>query len=161
MPSQHLEYHSPWIGQRMETRTVRSSLGCFPVIAPIHDNGTLAQRIKEILGMFGLEDERIASVTIDEGGAAPLIATNFLRALEVHCGDHLLNTAQKNAIEELNLLHPVSALYFGTVQEMAKHFTKHTEAADQLLANQLATGEPAKVIQRAVPTRFNSWLGPF
>lgn len=66
-----------------------------------------------------------------------------------------------NAIEQLILDHPASALYFATVQQMAKHFNKHTAAAEQILANQLANGEPAKVIQRAVATRFNSWIGPF
>ena len=144
-----------------EWKLVRSSLGCFPVIAPTHDNATLAVRVKEILDKFGLNDEKIASVTTDEGSAAPLIAHNFLRAVEIHCGDHLLNTAQKNAIEQLNLDYALAALYFATVQEMSKHFNKSTAASEQLLSNQLATNEPARVIQRAVPTRFNSWLGPF
>ena len=75
---------------------VRASLGCFPVIAQTHDNVTLSIKIKDILLKFDFRDQQIASVTTDEGGAAPLIGLNFLRALEIHCADHLLNTAQKN-----------------------------------------------------------------
>ena len=131
------------------------------MIAPSHDNVTLSDRIKDILTEYGLDGDKICSVTTDEGGGAPLIFQNFLRALEIHCGDHLLNTAQKNSIEELNLNNGISALYFATIQVMAAYFTKHTAASDQLLSNQLATGEHARVIQRSVPTRFNSWLGPF
>ena len=159
-----------WSGKRVSLWSVTASgidkdwqrvlikLGCIPVVAKTHSNDVLAEKIKNLLSDFGCPAGKVVSVTTDEGGAAPLIANHF-DAFEVHCGVHLLNTSQKNAIEELNQLKPIAGLYFGIVQDMAKTFG-HPKAAHQLIANQIATNEPVSAIQRRVVTRFNTWLAP-
>lgn len=160
-----------WSGKRVSLWSVTASgidkdwkrvhfkLGCIPVVASTHSSEVLSDKIKDLLAQFRVPDEKVCAVTTDEGGAAPCIAERFWKALEIHCGVHLLNTAQKKAVEQLNQKYPASALFFSTVHEMAKHFNL-PQAADQLVANQLATGEPLHVIQRHVVTRFNTWLAP-
>ena len=159
-----------WSGKRVSLWSVTASgidkdwqrilikLGCIPVVATIHSSDVLAAKIKQLLSDFDCRPEKVVSVTTDEGGAAPKIAEHF-DAFEVHCGVHLLNTSQKNAIETLNQQVPIAGLYFGIVQDMSKTF-RHPKAAHQLIANQIATNEPIAAIQRRVVTRFNTWIAP-
>ena len=160
-----------WSGKRVSLWSVTASgidkdwrrvlvkLGCIPVVAATHSHELLAQKIKDLLSQFGSKPEKVVSVTTDEGGAAPLIASNFVDAFEIHCGVHLLNIAQKNSIEQLNQLYLKSAVFFSSILEISSSF-RHPKAAHQLVANQLATGEPLHAIQRRVVTRFNTWLAP-
>lgn len=89
-------------GINPEWKLVHHKLGCFPVFAPVHSAPVLADGIKQILDDLGLAKTVIRAITTDQGGAAPLIASHFPEAAEVHCVGHLLNTILRRAFEKNN-----------------------------------------------------------
>lgn len=158
-----------WTGKRSSIWSVNVSfvtsawelkhrkLGCIPVIGEVHSAPVVASHIRELLSLFENAHLKLASVTTDEGGCAPLIANEF-GTDEIHCALHLLNTVLKHSFEDLLQRFPLASIILAACRLMASHFNHSTQASEQLLVNQLHSGDPLTTIKQSVPTRFNSNL---
>jgi hypothetical protein len=101
-------------------------LGCCPVYAPVHNARVIADEIKKNLKEFGISEAKIAAVVTDEGGAAPLIATQFPAADEIHCCAHLLNTTLRNAFREIGSEMPKVDLCLQACRDLAGSANRST-----------------------------------
>jgi hypothetical protein len=133
-------------------------LGCRPIFAPVHSADVIAVELKETLKVFGISEDKVASVVTDEGGAAPLIASHFPAAEEIHCVAHLLNTTLRNAFAEFCTEKPIADLFLMACRDLASSSNHSTQFREQLAVNQLATTEPVKTLKQSVSTRWNSIL---
>jgi hypothetical protein len=136
-------------------------LGCIPIFAPVHSADVVAAKIQEKLKEFGIDPHKVSAVTTDEGGCAPLIAGQFSSADEIHCGAHLLNTALRNAFEEIckeEVYGSIIKLILEGCRELSGTCNRSTQLREQLTTNQLATGEPVLTLKQDVSTRWNSIL---
>lgn len=132
-------------------------LGCLPIFAAVHNASVISSKIKEVLKMCGIEEKRICAVVTDEGGAAPLIAERFPAANEIHCAAHLLNTALRNAFDEIIDNYPQVGLVLTACRDLASTYNRSTQFMEQITTNQLTVNSVTS-IKQSVVTRWNSKL---
>lgn len=133
-------------------------LGCIPIYAPVHDNLTLAKKLQEQLLLFGVEPSKISAVMTDEGGASPLIASNFPSASEIRCVAHLMNTILKRAFKDIRVTYPFVSVALSTCEALAATANRSTLDRERLPSNQLESGEAPLTLKQSVDTRWTSIL---
>lgn len=140
---------------------VHYRLGCIPIFAPKHSALKLYHSITKCLTDLGLDPNKVTSITTDEGGAAPLIASHFPGSIEVHCMAHLLNTTLSNAFKEIAQTIPGVMLVMDSCKRIASSINHSVLRSEQLAVNQIHANEPVLTLKQQVDTRWNSWLALF
>jgi len=135
---------------------VHKRLGCIPIFAPLHSANVLATQIKEVMIKLGLDPSKVSSVTTDEGGAAPLIASSFPGADEIHCAAHLLSTTLRRAFDQITEELPWVGFALACCWELASICNRSVVLREKLTVNQIQFDEPIRTLKQSVPTRWNS-----
>lgn len=134
-------------------------LGCVPIFASVHNAPTLVDEITKVLETFAIDPSKVCSVTTDEGGAAPLIASGFSESVfEIHCSAHVLNTALRNGFKAAYSKHPFIWTVFKACKEVTAITKRSTLISEQLTVQQLEHREPLIQLEQEVATRWNSIL---
>lgn len=148
-------------GLNPEWKLVHHRLGCIPIFAPKHNSAVLASSIKSTFVNLELDSAKVVSVTTDEGGAAPLIASHFTGAKQFLCLAHRLNTILTNSFNEIIETIRRIGLVMDTCKRIVSSINHSVLRREQLIVNQIHNDEPVKTLKQQVDTRWNSWLSLF
>lgn len=131
-------------------------LACVPVFTK-HSASKLAASLRPYLEEAGVTRDNLCAVVTDEGGAAPLIASQF-DANEIQCAGHLLQTALRRAMVELLRDFPVVAAIIEASKSIISHVRNSTQSRMELQNLQITLNESTNSLIQDVPTRWNSCL---
>lgn len=135
---------------------IRHVIACLPVFAK-HDAKEITSAVRKTLVAAGFGLERFTAVTTDEGGAAPCIAEE-LNLSTIFCSAHIIQTAQRNAWEEITKIEPFAAMVLSACKTLSSKMTQSLQASLSLKRMQLLFEEPTIKLPQEAPTRWNTIL---